>query len=55
MSLLTQDKGQKGCCAGFIQSIKEGANATIPSNEIFEVARVTVNLVQKNQNLVKND
>lgn len=36
-----QDKGQHACVAAFLQSIKEGKEL-IPSDQLFEVARVTI-------------
>lgn len=37
-----QDKGQNGCAAAFLNAVKEGGSAPIPAEEIFEVARVTI-------------
>jgi predicted dehydrogenase/threonine dehydrogenase-like Zn-dependent dehydrogenase len=42
MNLWRQDKGQKACAAAFVQAIKDGGLAPIPLNEIFEVARVSI-------------
>jgi hypothetical protein len=41
MNLWSQDKGQKACAAAFLEGIKNG-KASIPPEEIFEVARVTL-------------
>jgi predicted dehydrogenase/threonine dehydrogenase-like Zn-dependent dehydrogenase len=41
MSLWKQDKGQKACAAAFLQAVQAGTPA-IPPEEIFEVARVTI-------------
>jgi predicted dehydrogenase/threonine dehydrogenase-like Zn-dependent dehydrogenase len=41
MNLWKQDKGQNACAAAFLQAIEKGAPA-IPISEIFEVARVTI-------------
>lgn len=41
MNLWKQDKGQAGCAAAFLKAIETGTNA-IPPEEIFEVARVTI-------------
>lgn len=41
MNLWKQDKGQAGCAAAFLKSIESGTSA-IPPQEIFEVARVTI-------------
>ncbi len=37
--LLSQDKGQEGCCAAFLQAIETGGSPPIPIAEIFEVQR----------------
>ncbi|WP_333845690.1 bi-domain-containing oxidoreductase [Limnohabitans sp.] len=42
MNLWRQDKGQKACAAAFVQAIKTGGPAAIPLDEIFEVARVSI-------------
>lgn len=41
MNLWKQDKGQAGCAAAFLKAIEAGTCA-IPPEEIFEVARVTI-------------
>jgi predicted dehydrogenase/threonine dehydrogenase-like Zn-dependent dehydrogenase len=41
MNLWKQDKGQSACASAFLQAIEKGAPA-IPVDEIFEVARVTI-------------
>ncbi|MFC5461618.1 bi-domain-containing oxidoreductase [Massilia niabensis] len=41
MNLWKQDKGQAGCAAAFLKAVESGVPA-IPSAEIFEVARVTI-------------
>ncbi|MFZ4801580.1 MAG: bi-domain-containing oxidoreductase [Chlorobium sp.] len=46
MNLWKQDKGQKGCVAAFLQSIEQGKPASIPVAEIFEVARVSLEVVE---------
>jgi hypothetical protein len=45
MNLWRQDKGQNACAAAFLQSIATGQPA-IPVDEIFEVARVTVEVAE---------
>ena len=45
MNLWKQNKGQKACAAAFIESIRTGVPA-IPSDEIFEVARVSIEVAQ---------
>ncbi|WP_090143138.1 bi-domain-containing oxidoreductase [Limnohabitans sp. DM1] len=41
MNLWKQDKGQNACAAAFLQAVQAGTPA-IPHDEIFEVARVTI-------------
>lgn len=42
MNLWRQDKGQQECCKRFLQSIQSGGDNPIPVGEIFEVARVSI-------------
>jgi hypothetical protein len=42
MNLWRQDKGQNACAAAFLNAIEQGSTTPISSNEIFEVARVTI-------------
>ena len=42
MNLWRQDKGQDECAAAFVESIRDGKDAPIPADEIFEVARITI-------------
>lgn len=42
MNLWKQDKGQNACAAAFLTAIEKGTSAPIPLEEIFEVARVTI-------------
>ncbi|EKD45525.1 MAG: hypothetical protein ACD_69C00251G0001, partial [uncultured bacterium] len=42
MNLWRQNKGQNECMDAFLNSIENGKDAPIPINEIFEVARVTI-------------
>ena len=44
MNLWSQDKGQKECVDLFMQSVMQGGQCPIPQDEIFEVARVSVDL-----------
>ena len=46
MNLWRQDKGQSACSAAFLQAIEKGRATPIPANEIFEVARVTIEAAQ---------
>lgn len=41
-SLMRQDKGQAGCARAFLKAVESGGPAPIPSAELFEVARVTL-------------
>lgn len=41
MNLWRQDKGQNACAAAFLRAVEKGIPA-IPSDEIFEVARITI-------------
>ena len=40
--LWRQDKGQNACAAAFIDAVRKGDPCPIPANELFEVARVTI-------------
>ena len=42
MNLWKQDKGQNACAAAFLGAIEHGTATPISSEEIFEVARVTI-------------
>jgi predicted dehydrogenase len=42
MNLWRQDKGQNGCAAAFLAAVESGSPTPIPAEEIFEVARVTI-------------
>lgn len=46
MNLWSQDKGQENCVDAFMESIKEGGENPIPQDEIFEVARVSVDIAE---------
>lgn len=45
MNLWKQDKGQRACAAAFLQGVKKGESA-IAADEIFEVARVTIEVAE---------
>ena len=47
LNLGKQDKGQDACAAAFLKSIQEGTAAPISAEEIVEVARVTVDVVEE--------
>lgn len=42
LNLWRQDKGQAGCAAAFLAAVGRGGPAPIPVDEVFEVARVTL-------------
>jgi len=42
MNLWRQDKGQKACAAAFVRAVETGSAASIPLEELLEVARVTI-------------
>ena len=42
MNLWKQDKGQKACAAAFLSAVSSGGASPIPAEELFEVARVTL-------------
>jgi hypothetical protein len=44
MNLWGQDKGQVACAAAFVQAIRGQGPVPIPVEQIFEVARVTIEL-----------
>lgn len=46
MNLLRQDKGQAQCAAAFVQAVEQGGVAPIPVDELMEVSRVTIEVVE---------
>lgn len=46
MNLWRQDKGQKACVSAFLHAIEHGIDAPIAIEEIFEVARVSVQVAE---------
>jgi len=46
MNLWSQDKGQENCVDAFMDSVREGRENPIPQDEIFEVARVSVDIAE---------
>ena len=46
MNLWTQDKGQAHCIRAFMKAVQQGSNSPIPSDEIFEVARLSVDIAE---------
>ncbi len=47
MNLWRQDKGQAACCQAFLSAIKEGKACPIPAEEVFEVARVSIDVAEQ--------
>ncbi len=48
LNLWTQNKGQGECAKAFIEAIKQGGAPPIPVDEVFEVARVSIQISQSN-------
>ena len=46
MNLWSQDKGQENCVDAFMKSVREGGENPIPQDEIFEVARVSIDIAE---------
>jgi predicted dehydrogenase/threonine dehydrogenase-like Zn-dependent dehydrogenase len=47
LNLWQQDKGQKACAAAFLSAITLGQEPPIAVNEIFEVAQITLDVVEQ--------
>ena len=47
MNLMRQDKGQAACVAAFLNAMERGEATPIPVHEIFEVARVTLEVAEQ--------
>lgn len=47
LNLWKQDKGQTNCAKAFINSIKSGEASPISAEELFEVAKVTIDVTQQ--------
>ncbi|HCG8633094.1 TPA: bi-domain-containing oxidoreductase [Vibrio parahaemolyticus] len=47
MNLWKQDKGQTDCAAAFLNAIEAGKESPIPPRELFEVARVTIEIAEQ--------
>jgi predicted dehydrogenase/threonine dehydrogenase-like Zn-dependent dehydrogenase len=47
MNLWRQDKGQSACVAAFLSAIESGGPAPIPASELFEIASVTLDVVEQ--------
>jgi predicted dehydrogenase/threonine dehydrogenase-like Zn-dependent dehydrogenase len=50
MNLWKQDKGQNACAAAFLNAIESGSATPISAEEIFEVARVTIEATEQLRN-----
>lgn len=50
MNLWRQDKGQDGCAAAYLNAIEKGTEAPIAPSEIFEVAKVTLEIAEQLRN-----
>ncbi|WP_016791574.1 bi-domain-containing oxidoreductase [Vibrio cyclitrophicus] len=50
MNLWKQDKGQTPCSAAFLESIEKGTKAPITARELFEVAKVTIEIAEQLRN-----
>lgn len=50
MNLWSQDKGQAACSQAFMDAVKAGGVSPIPQDEIFEVARVSVDIAEQLRN-----
>lgn len=46
MNLWSQDKGQENCVAAFMESVTEGRERPIAQDEVFEIARVSVDIAE---------
>ena len=46
MNRWRQDKGQNACVRAFVDAISNGFASPIPADEIFEVARVTIEVAE---------
>lgn len=45
-NLWRQDKGQTPCAAAFVNAVEAGGAAPIPAAELFEVAKVTIDVAE---------
>ena len=50
MNLWKQDKGQTECSAAFLESIEKGTEAPITARELFEVAKITIEIAEQLRN-----
>lgn len=47
MNLWRQDKGQNQCVAAFLESVEKGKGSPISAEEVFEVARISIEIAEK--------
>ena len=47
MNLWQQDKGQKACAKAFLDTVNSGQPAPISAQQIFEVAKITIEIAQQ--------
>ena len=47
MNLWSQDKGQTNCVEAFMEAAKQGKTSPIPQCEVFEVARISVDISEQ--------
>ncbi len=50
LNLFTQDKGQANCVKEFMNAVENSGSGPIPQEEIFEIARVSVDIAQTLRN-----
>jgi len=46
MNLWSQDKGQTNCVNAFMEAVKDGGQNPIPQDEVFEIARISIEIAQ---------
>ncbi len=46
MNMWRQDKGQNACAKAFVEAIRQSAYSPIPVEEVFEVARISIELAE---------
>jgi predicted dehydrogenase len=47
MNLWRQDKGQNACAAAFLDAVRSGGPPPIPAEELFEVARISIEAAEQ--------
>ena len=47
LNLWQQDKGQKACVKAFVDAVSKGHSSPIPIEEIFEVSRISIKLLNQ--------